>query len=107
MTEVDTDLVQVRVDVAEMRGMLSQALSDHGQRISNIEVDNRVLHGRLSDKGRILATHDEKIIGVERAVNALENNRIGMPAKVGIFVAMATGIIGTSLAMYNSLRFGG
>jgi hypothetical protein len=97
-------LIALRVDVAEMRGMLKQALSDHGQRLVDLENDNRLIHGRLSDKGKTLATHTQQINGLEKAVNALEQNRIGGFARVGIVLGACTGIGGLLLAVFNALR---
>lgn len=94
----------LRIEVAEMRGMLSQALSDHGQRLVDLENDNRVIHGRLSDKGKTLATHTEQISGLQKAVNAIEQNRIGAFARVGIVLGACTGIAGLMLAVFNAIR---
>ncbi len=100
----DSDLTQLRIDVAEMRGMLSQALSDHGQRITGIEADNRTLHGRLSDKGKTLATHAEHFTAVDKAIYDLEQANLGFAARVALIIGSVAGLGGLGLAIVNALR---
>lgn len=104
MTELQEPLTQVRLDVAEMKGMLTQALGDHGQRITQLEADSRVIHGRLSDKGKLLGVHTEQIKGLQEAVHELEEKRVGTLGRVGITIGACTGVAGTLLAIFNALR---
>lgn len=85
MTTDDDALTKTRLDVAEMKGMLTQALSDQGSRIKALEGGNDLIHGRLSDRAKENATHAEKISGLEKAVNVLENdNRARRASIIGI-----------------------
>lgn len=90
-------LLQTRLDVAEMKGMLTQALSNQESRIHNLESDNISIHSRLSDKGKLLATHTEQIKNAEKAINILENDnrarRANGLAVVAILIAGAGVII--------------
>lgn len=94
--EGDDALTRVRLDVAEMKGMLTQALHDHGSRISNLETDNLAIHGRLSDKGKLLARHDERI-------EDLENDRDAFHGKVLGVVGAIVGLVGLGLAVFNRI----
>ena len=51
----------LRVAVARMEGMLTQALSDQGTRLTKAEAEITAVHGRLSEKGKLLASHTERI----------------------------------------------
>lgn len=104
MAEQDTDLVAVRIQVAEMHGMLTQALGDHGQRLTALEQEQAVLHGRITTKRAVISTHAEQISGLQQAVNKLENARLSMLGRVGIVLASCTGVGGMILALYNAMR---
>lgn len=104
MSEQDTDLIAVRIQVAEMHGMLTQALGDHGQRIANLEEGQAVLHGRITTKRALISQQSEQIIGLQQAVNKLENARIGMLGRVGVVLASCTGVGGMLLAVWNAVR---
>lgn len=103
MAPEDDALTATRLDVAEMKGMLKQALSDHGQRIANLEKDNMTLHARLSDKGKALATHSEKIGGLERAVNDLETDNDARMGKILGIIGGVVGLAGLALAILNRI----
>lgn len=103
MVADDDALTATRLDVAEMKGMLKQALSDHGQRLANLEKDNATLHARLSDKGKVQATHTEQIGGLQKAVNDLENDN---DARLGKFLGIIGGVVGLAglvLAVLNRI----
>lgn len=88
-----SDWVQTRIDVAEMKGMLKQALSDQGSRINHLETDNVSIHARLSDKGKLLATHTEQIVGLQKAVNVIENDsRAKRAAGVATIAVIIAGV---------------
>jgi len=73
--ESDTaSLVAVRVSVAKMEGMLTQALSDHGTRISSLEAGQVAIHARLAEKGKLLATHTEQITSNRERIEDLEDH---------------------------------
>lgn len=80
--EPDDLLTQTRIAVARIEGMLQQALSDQAARITTLERDAATLHARLSDKGKSLATHTEQIVGLQRAVNVLENDGRARHARI-------------------------
>lgn len=92
----DDALTLVRLDVAEMKGMLGQALSDHGQRITNLESDNIAIHARLSDKGKTLARHDERIEDLEHDNDARTGRILGTLGAIAGLGALA-------LAIFNRL----
>jgi hypothetical protein len=89
----DDPLTLVRLDVAEMKGMLGQALSDHGQRITNLETDNTTIHARLSDKGNALARHDERIQDLENDNSARQGRVLGILGAVVGFGGLVLAII--------------
>lgn len=101
--EGDDILTQTRLDIAEMKGMLRQALSDQGQRIANLEQSTTSLHGRISDKAKILATHTEQIGGVQRAVNVLENDNRARQGRILGIIAAVVGCAGLALSILNRI----
>lgn len=97
MTAESNDIMQTRLDVAEMKGMLTQALTDHGNRLSHLEGDNVSIHSRLGEKGKMLATHSEQIKNAEKAINVLENDNRSRRANG--FALIAILIAGASLLL--------
>lgn len=62
MNESDADL---RISVAEIKGMLTATLARHDQRLDQHE-GTLTQHGRrLDDKGKTLARHDERLADLE------------------------------------------
>jgi hypothetical protein len=93
--ETDSEsIVHLRVSVARMEGMLTQALTDQGARLTKAEADLVVVHGRLGDKGKLLATHTEQIRSNAERIEDLENRNDGQSARVvaiiGACVAIAS-----------------
>ena len=83
----DDPMLQTRLDVAEMKGMLTQALGSHDQRLTSLERSRDELHGRISDKGKLLAAHTEKI-------NDLEERAKGQLPKMAQIVTVALAVLG-------------
>lgn len=94
----DEQLIQTRLDVAEMKGMLTQALSDHGQRISNLEADARQKDIRLGEKAKRLAGHEERIKDLEDDNSARMGRVLGV---LGSIIAAAALVV----SLWN--EFGG
>jgi hypothetical protein len=93
--ETDSDsIVHLRVSVARMEGMLTQALTDQGTRLTKAEADLVIVHGRLGEKGKLLATHSERIQSNTERIHDLEEARDGTTARVvaviGAVVAAAS-----------------
>lgn len=100
------DLVNVRISVAKMEGMLSQALSDQGARLTNAESEVNILHGRVTEKGRVIIEHTGRLNGLEKAVHTLEQAKIGIVAKTVGIIGSCTAILALCLAAYNAMRIG-
>lgn len=81
-------ITALQVQTAEMKGMLHQALSDQGQRITKLEADMTVVHGRLGDKGKLLATHTERIQSNHDRIEDLEQAQQGAVSKNTAVVAV-------------------
>jgi len=91
-------IVGLQVAVAEMKGMLHQALSDQGQRITKLEADMTTVHGRLGDKGKLLATHTERIQSNHDRIEDLEKQQENAGSKnlaIGGFILAAFGVVFT------------
>jgi len=102
--ESDTaSLVAVRVSVAKMEGMLTQALSDHGTRISNTEAEVVKIHGRLSEKGKLLATHTEQINSNRDRIEDLEEAN---DASVARLIAVGGVVVAAASFVFQFLPFG-
>lgn len=72
MSTDDTDL---RISVAEIKGMLTATLARHDQRLDQHE-NTLNQHGtRLDDKGKTLARHDERLADLEED-NAAQWGRV-------------------------------
>lgn len=61
----DDPFTQTRLDVAEMKGMLTQALGSHSQRLTALEEAKDQMHARISDKGKTLANHAARLEDLE------------------------------------------
>jgi hypothetical protein len=61
----DDPILQTRLDVAEMKGMLSQVISTHTAQIESQASRLNVHEARLNEKKATLARHDERIKGLE------------------------------------------
>jgi hypothetical protein len=90
----DDALTRTRLDVAEMKGMLTQALTDHTSRLSAVEVDNVRLHGRLTDQGKVQAAHAERL-------EDLEDDNGQRWGRITGVVGMIVGVLASALALYN------
>lgn len=62
MSESDNDL---RISVAEIKGMLTATLARHDQRLDQHEDTLKQHEGRLNEKGKTLARHDERLLDLE------------------------------------------
>jgi hypothetical protein len=84
----DDPLTRTRIDVAEMKGMLTQVLGDHGIRLANIETNHNNLTTQLHEKSVLQARQDERI-------KDLEDDSSGRLGRI-------TGIIGSSVAILSA-----
>ncbi|QXE28548.1 hypothetical protein [Microbacterium paraoxydans] len=62
MSESDNDL---RISVAEIKGMLTATLARHDQRLDQHEDTIKQHEGRLNEKGKTIARHDERLLDLE------------------------------------------
>lgn len=90
-------LHELRVSVARMEGMLSQALTDQSQRITRAEADIGSINVRLNDKAKVIATHGERIKANSDRIHELEEDKQGFHGRVlgtiGAIVAAAALIV--------------
>lgn len=107
MPQTDVDpTIQTRLDVAEMKGMLTMALQNHGERIVNLEGERDKLHTRLNEKGQRITVAEQQIMDLRGDVGVLTESQrqqfgrslqtvVGLAAVGGFFVAVlnALGII--------------
>lgn len=96
-------IVALQVSVAEMKGMLHQALSDQGQRITKIEADVGTIHGRLSDKGKMLATHTEQISSNRDRIEDLEHAQQGAVSKNTAIIACVLAAAGLVIGIAQQI----
>ena len=61
----DDPITQTRLDVAEMKGMLSVALSTQEQRTGKLEAEQAILHSRITEQAQVTARHGEQIADLE------------------------------------------
>jgi hypothetical protein len=99
-------IVALQVSVAEMKGMLHQALSDQGQRITKLESDMTTVHGRLSDKGKTLATHTEQIGSNRDRIEDLEQAQQGAVSKNTAIIACVLAAGGLILSIAQKVPWG-
>lgn len=75
-------IVDLQITVARMEGMLSQALSDQGNRILNAETNIGAINTRIGATSEIVSTHGEKIVNVERDINEIKDKQNSFWAKL-------------------------
>lgn len=105
--EMDDPTFQVRLDVAEVKGMLSQVISNHDTRIVNLETKTNVHDTRINEKGNQLARHDERIHDLEGDMKEAKTDTKSREAKnlsvFGIGISTIVGLI----AVFNFINDGG
>lgn len=90
-------ILQTRLDVAEMKGMLAQLVSAHAERINALEVRSTEHEARLNDKKESIGRIDER-------VKDLEDDNTGRHGRTtGVISLIISGAVGL-LAILNSLR---
>jgi CII-binding regulator of phage lambda lysogenization HflD len=99
-------IVGLQVAVAEMKGMLHQALSDQGQRITKLEADMTVVHGRLGDKGKLLATHTERIQSNHDRIENLEDQQQGAVSRNTAITAVILAALGFIVSVASKIPWG-
>jgi hypothetical protein len=86
VTDSDDAVMHTRLDVAEMKGMLTQLVSAHAERIHAAEVRLSAHEVRLNEKKAQIARHDERI-------QDLEDDNSGRWGRVmGVLGLIASGI---------------
>lgn len=93
------DITQTRVDVAEIKGMLSTVITSHDSRIVGLEKFKETTDQRLNDKGKLLARHDERL-------NDLEDDKSSRQAKIFGILGAATAVSALLFAIFNRLTLG-
>jgi hypothetical protein len=97
MADTDPNL-QLRIDVAEMKGMLTQALSDHSSRINNTEQALNVERDRVTKNGQDIGQHTVEITNIKNdlsVINTKLNGQLSKSVQIGGgFIAGIAGIIG-------------
>lgn len=92
----DSELTKTRLDVAEMKGMLGQALLSFDTRINDHERRLDAHEVRLDDKGKTLGRHDERI-------KDLEEDNAGRHARILGVSGLVVSIAVAGLAIFNRL----
>ena len=80
--------------------MLTQALTDQGQRLTRVEGDVVAIHTRLNEKAKKIATHEEQIKSNSGRIEDLEDSRDGAQNR---FLAILAGIVGTASFVFQFL----
>lgn len=96
----DDPLTATRLDVAEMKGMLVQALAGHAERLAAVETALHAHESRLNEKKAMLARHDERL-------SDLEEDNTGRFTKWAATGGIILAVPGTALAIINFLRISG
>lgn len=89
MTEEDP-IIQTRLDVAEMKGMLTTVVSSHAARLDRLDGTVNIHEARLNDKGKTLARHDERLSDLEEDNSA----RLGrITGTAGLVIAALVALV--------------
>lgn len=125
MTELDT-IGQVRVELAELRGMMTTVVTDHGRRITGLEdvttkirgdltAVNDNLHSKIAtllESGNKRAAEIEKQITTNTAnitelrqdVTTVESKQYGLGARVAQYVSPVLATAALFFAFYDSIK---
>lgn len=101
--QTDDAVMQVRLDVAEMKGMLTVALQNHGERILGLEADRDKINARLTEKGRRLATVETEMRDTRADVVELQTLVRGQFGKALQTAVGLTAIGGLVLAVWQAV----
>lgn len=90
-------IIQTRLDVAEMKGMLTTVVSSHAARLDRLDGTVNIHEARLNDKGKTLARHDERLSDLEEDNSARWGRLTGT---LGLVISALVAV----LAVFNALR---
>lgn len=80
-------VIQTRLDVAEIKGMLTQVISSHDARITASDARLNSHENRLNDKAKTIARHDERIKDLE------DDNAARWGRVTGIVALVISGLV--------------
>jgi len=98
---------QVRLDVAEVKGMLSQVISNHDTRIVNLETKTNNHDTTISHMGSNHARHDERIHDLEGDMKEAKDDSKSREAKSLSIGSLIVAIVVGFVAVYNFITTGG
>lgn len=90
MTPHEDPSIQVRLELAEIKGMLTVSLQNHGERIATTEGDIDKLHSRMNHAGARLTT-------IEEQSKTSQHDRSKLHRKIGHIEERLQGQFGRSL----------
>ena len=99
MPDTEETIMQTRLDVAEIKGMLTQVISSHDARLNAHDVRLDSHDNRLNEKKAVIARHDERIKDLE------DDNSARLGRITGTIGLIISGLV-AGLAILNSLRIG-
>lgn len=95
--------LQVRLDVAEMKGMLTVALQNHGERIVTLESSTEKINTRLNEKARRLATVETEMRDTRADVTELQTLQRGQFGRSLQTLVGLAAIAGLVLALWQAV----
>lgn len=101
--------LQVRLDVAEMKGMLTMALQNHGERILGLEADRDKINTRLNEKARRLAITEAELKDTRQDVTQLQaraDGQFGKSLQTLVATVAAGGLVLSLLQAAGALPTG-
>lgn len=99
----DSELTRTRLDVAEMKGMLGQALLSFDARLGDHERRLDAHEMRIDEKGKLLARQDERLLGVEGDVVELKADNSARHGRWLGTAGLIVSVLVAALAIYNRI----
>lgn len=99
----DSELTRTRLDVAEMKGMLGQALLSFDTRLSDHERRLDAHEVRLDDKGKLIARLDEQVRDVDGDISELKADNSSRHGRWLGTAGLVVSILVAALAIYNRI----
>lgn len=102
--ETDDNLTKVRLDVAEMKGMLGAYVTANEIRIAALEKTASTHEMRLDDKAKRLTSEKERNDAQDRAILSLQQNNEARYGKILGAAGLVVAVLTATLAIFNSIR---
>lgn len=107
MTDPSEDIVEIKVSMARMEGMLTQALSDHNIRLGNAEEAIRQESSKMTNHSRQIGRNEIKINNAEQDIDSIHSKLDGSLSKNIQIIMAVVASVALGLSIFQGIVPGG